>query len=111
MLFFITGKKKYCISYTNDAGYLKTMTKISGLSHDSEATSHQVDEAKFAVMLKNYIKEEKNVLKVSQIRRMAKGHDVCDKKVSVSFGNNLNFQRNINLKSKNLITYPYGWRK
>lgn len=109
--FCFLGKKKYSISYTTPAGQKETITKVCGLKHETDYLSNIFDQSTFASMLRNYVRREKQTLKVPQLRRYSKDHGVFDKKIYVSFGNNLHIQRMIDYKSKNLVTYPYGYIK
>ncbi len=109
--YFSLGKKKYSISYIDQNGQTQSKTKISGLCLDGHDSFEAVTPAHFASILKQYINKKKEEIVVPQIRKSVKNYCITEQKVKVCLSNNLNMQRNVDLTSKNLVTFPLGWNK
>ncbi len=109
--FYSLGKKKYCVTYTSSNGENGSMTKVCGLSFNNETVSQNVTPELFAAMLRDHLKKErKESLKLPQLRKFVRNHNIFHKNIHVGFGNFMKVQRTVNFKSKNLVTYPYGWK-
>ena len=110
--FYALGKKNYSITYKDSSDKTRNLTRISGLSLTSNATSDAITPDVFSQFLKSFVKNEKKFLQVPQVRKIKNKKNNKPKKIiqQVTLDNCLTVCRIVDYSSPNLVTYPYGFQ-
>jgi hypothetical protein len=109
--FHSLGSKNYSIIYERN-GKFYSITKVCGLSLKSNTNQNQIDDDLFDNFLEQFVKDSlcSKQIQQSRFKRIKTSHFQIHPCIQhVTFSNDVRTKRFINLKTKNFVTFPYGF--